>query len=293
ESLGPRLYAIRVLDGAAAAMWYTALFTQAADLVPVQRRIEGLAMFGISGLLPVAAGAQFGDAILALATYREVFLGALGLAVFGGVLCLRLENVRSEHARPGSPRSVRATAAERDLVPVWLAGFAFFVAVAAIFGFMKTFVLETGLGRVGTFFTAYAGVAVSLRIFLGWLPDQVGAHRTLGLAMSAYAAGLLVLAVANSPALVVVAALLCGAGHGYSYPVLLSLVVGRTHYSERGVATAFFTSLDWLAHLVAGPAVGYVIEDAGYGEAFTLLAALLMIGIAVFYAIDRRPLPGA
>src|SRR5205814_10217263 len=65
DSLGPFVYLVRMLDGAAHTMWYTALFTYAADLVPVQRRTEGLAIFGVSGLVTIGLGAQFGDAILA------------------------------------------------------------------------------------------------------------------------------------------------------------------------------------------------------------------------------------
>ena len=64
RTLGPHVYAIRVLDGAAVIMWYTALFTYAADLVPAERRTEGLALFGVSGLIPLGLGAQVGDVIL-------------------------------------------------------------------------------------------------------------------------------------------------------------------------------------------------------------------------------------
>ena len=82
------------------------------------------------------------------------------------------------------------------------------------------------------------------------------------------------------------AGLLCGAGHGYAFPVLFSLVVERARPQERGAAAAFFTTLDWLALLAAGPVAGYVIEQAGYGVTFLGLAVLLTVGMAVFYLID-------
>src|SRR6185503_9683390 len=98
DSLGPGVYLVRVLDGVAATLWYTALFTYAADLVPVERRTEGLAMFGVSGLIAIGVGAQSGDVILAHATYRELFLGALLFAVLGLILCLPLRDVRPIHS---------------------------------------------------------------------------------------------------------------------------------------------------------------------------------------------------
>jgi MFS family permease len=288
DALGPRVYGVRLLDGVAGAMWYTALFTYAADLVPAQRRIEGLAIFGVSGLIPIGLGALFGDVILAFATYRELFLGALACAGLGLVLGLLLPDMRPAHGHAQPARSVLATVAQRDLQPVWLAAFTFFMAVLALFSFMKTFVIATGTGSVGGFFGAYAAMAVSLRLFLGWLPDRLGARRMLGFSMACYALGLLALSVAHRSGHVFAAGLLCGAGHGYTFPVLFSLVVTRAHPQERGAATAFFTALDWLGLLLAGPVIGYAIERAGHAPSFAGLALLLACGVGGFYALDSN-----
>ena len=289
DGLGPYVYAVRVLDGAALIMWYTALFTYAADLVPAHRRTEGLAIFGVSGLIPIGLGAQTGDVILAYATYRDLFIVALGLVVVGFALCLPLRDVPTDHVDASvAPQSLLSTAAQPNLVPVWLAALAFFIGVAALFAFMKTFVGATAAGTVGSFFGSYAVVAVALRVFAGRLPDRLGTRRTLGAAMAAYAAGFVVLSLPPTPGSVVAAGLLCGAGHGYTFPVLFSLVVERARPQERGAAAAFFTMLDWLSLLVAGPVVGYSIERNGYALSFLSLALVVSVGMAGFYALDRR-----
>ena len=289
DRLGPLVYAVRLVDGVASIMWYTALFTYAADLVPDHRRTEGLALFGVSGLVPIGVGAQAGDLILANAAYRELFLSAFGLAAAGSILCLPLPETAALRAQAAVPRrSITATIVQRNLLPVWLATFAFFVAVLALFSFMKTFVIATGMGTVGRFFMIYAGTAVALRIGLGWVPDRLGAERMAGIAMSCYASGFIALALARSSSQVVAAGVLCGAGHGYAFPVLLSLVVARARPEERGVATAFFTTLDWASLFVAGPLVGYAIETTGYSMTFAGVALLLAAGIALFYALDER-----
>ena len=288
RSLSPFAYAVRVLDGAATTMWYTALFTYAADLVPIERRTEGLAIFGISGLVAIGLGAQVGEVILAYTTYRGLFLCAMVLAAVGLMLCIPLRDIPSSDNEPrGRARHVLATTVQRDLLPVWCAALSFFVAVVALFTFMKTFVTTTGTGSVGAFFGVYAIVAVALRALAGRLPERLGTRRTLGIAMSCYAAGLGVLSLADTPGHVITAGLLCGAGHGYTFPVLLSLVVTRARSAERGAATAFFAALDWLGLLMAGPVVGFAIERMGYRTAFGGLALLLAIGMGFFYALDR------
>jgi MFS family permease len=293
RSLSPFAYAVRGLDGAATMMWYTALFTYAADLVPVERRTEGLAIFGISGLVAIGLGGQVGEVILAYTTYRGLFLCALVLAALGLTLCIPLRDMPSSDSEQRElARHVLATTVQRNLLPVWLAALAFFVAVAALFAFMKTFVTTTGAGSVGAFFGAYAVVAVALRAFAGRLPKRLGTRRTLGVAMSCYTAGLGVLSRADTPGHVMAAGLLCGAGHGYTFPVLLSLVVARARSAERGAATAFFTTLDWLGLLMAGPVVGFAIERMGYRTAFMGLALLLVVGMGFFYGLDRDFTPG-
>jgi len=288
SALGPRIYAVRLIDGAAWTMWYTALFTYAADLVPERRRAEGLAIFGVSGLIPLGLGAFSGDVILAHAGFREMFIGALALAVLGFILCLPLRDVppaRTEHVRP---RGILRTASERHLLSVWVAAFTFFVGVVVVFTFVKTFIVATGIGSMGRFFGAYATTAVLLRVFLGWLPDRLGARRMVGIAMSCYACGFIALAWADTPVDVLVAGLLLGAGHGYAFPVLLSLVVTRSPTRERGAATAFFMALDWLSLLLAGPIVGFAIERIGYGQSFLGVGLTVAMGTAVFYVLDHR-----
>ena len=170
---------------------------------------------------------------------------------------------------------------------MWLAAFTFFVGVVVVFTFVKTFTVTTGLGSMGGFFGAYATTAVLLRIFLGWLPDRVGARYMVGASMSCYACGFVMLSLADTSVHVLAAGLLFGAGHGYTFPVLLSLVVTRSPARERGAATAFFMALDWLGLLLAGPVVGYVIERTGYGRSFMAVGLTVAVGTGVFYVLDR------
>ena len=122
---------------------------------------------------------------------------------------------------------------------------------------------------------------------MGWLPDRLGARRTLGVAMSLCAVGALILSLAHDRTLVLVAGIFCGAGHGFTYPVLFSLVIERAQTRARGSAMAFYTTVDLLGPLVAGPLFGYIIESAGYGYAFVGLALLLVAGVVSFYGLDR------
>src|SRR5215469_786489 len=80
SGIGLWLVGVRIVHGLAEAMLFSSLFTLAADMVPASRRTEGLALFGVSGILPISLGGLLGDAILARATYGVLFVTSSALA---------------------------------------------------------------------------------------------------------------------------------------------------------------------------------------------------------------------
>jgi len=266
HDLGPWLAIVRVLHGLAEAMLFSAFFTVAADLVPAERRTEGLALFGISGILPISLGGLLGDVILARAPFATLFGVATALAAASFLISLPLHDSRPADAHGDEPsRGFRGAALQRDLLPLWFVGTVFSTALAAVFTFVKTFVLDTGIGSVGLFFSFYSTAGVVLRLFLGWLPERIGPKRALWPALGLLALGLGGLAFAHSATSVAVSGLLCGFGHGFTFPILSGLVVERARTAERGVALSLFTSLFDFGMLIGGPAFGLLLEHAGYG----------------------------
>ena len=283
SALGPWVFIVRLIHGLGVGILFPSLFTYAADVVPPARRTEGLALFGVSGLLPIALGGLIGDMILRAAGFTELFLAATGFALVALVLSLPLAETAprgladSEH-RLGFFGAVK----EPSLGPVWLVTGVFSVVLIAYFVFLKTFIVETGIGTVGLFFGFYALTAILLRLFFGWLPDRVGMRRVLYPAMASLALGFVVLALARSASSVAAAGVLSGVGHGFGFPILMALVVTRAPMADRGSAVAVFTAEFDVGLLVGGPLLGFVIAWLGYPAMFLTCSALTIAGAAAF-----------
>lgn len=290
DAIGPWLVAVRLLHGFAEAMLFASLFTLAADGVPPGRRTEGLALFGVSGMLPISVAGLLGDAILARSSYAGVFLAAALLAASSLLISLPLRESRLRADGDPPSRGFLAAAGQHDLVPLWFIGTVFAMGLAGVFTFAKTFVLETGAGSLGVFLSAHAGAAILLRLFLAWLPDRVGPKRVLFPALASLALGLGCLAFARGSAEVAAAGALCGLGHGYAFPILSGLVVTRARAEERGAALSLFTALFDLGVVLGGPLFGAVVHAAGYAAMFVSAAALVCAGALVFACWDRAPL---
>ncbi len=285
ESTGPFLYLVRVIHGLGGAFAFASIFTYAADLVPAERRTEGLALFGVSGLLPIAIGGVLGDILLSTWDFDAVFITAIGLGAGALLISLTLPE-SAERAPEGTRISFTRPLVQKDLLPLWWVTLVFSFALTAYFTFLRTYVDETGVGSVGLFFAAYAGTAIVLRVAAGWLPERIGVKRVLYPSMVFFAAGFVLLAAAESNLAFVVAGVFCGGGHGYGFPILYALAFGRAAAAERGSASAIFTGLFDVGAVTGAPLLGLVVRTFGYTTMFLVAAAWVLVGLLAFAAWD-------
>ena len=283
------VYAIRIIHGLSEAVLFTVLFTFAADWVPERKRTQGLSLFGVSGMLPIALAGVLGDVILNRWDFDVFFLTAAGFALASLVQSVALHDAPHLAEQPAARGFVQSITGIH-LLPLWWITFVFSFVLTAYFTFLKTFVNETGIGSVGLFFAFYAGTAIVLRLTLGWVPDRMGPKRSLGPAMLFLAAGLVVLSSATTATGVAVAGVLCGTGHGYTFPILYALTVTRARVAERGAAMAVYTGLFDAGTLVGGPALGVLIRWFSYDTMFLAAAAFVIIGLGLFAVWDRGAL---
>lgn len=291
---GPWVTTVRIAHGISEAMLFTSLFAFASDIVPASRRFEGIALFGVSGMLPISLGSLIGDVLLqraggpSLGAYRQIFALSAALAAAAFLLSLPLREPPKQTS--GEPaRGMVDAFAQRDLLPLWIAGVVFATCLAAPFTFFATFVMEEKIGSAGLFFSCYSISAITLRVVAGRLPARVGPKRVLFPAMSAVAGGLVILVLARSPQHIAAAGVLSGLGHGFTFPILLGLVVTRARPSERGAALAIFTALFDAGSLLGNPLFGSIVRaTSSYRVMFATSAVLMAIGTAVFGALDRR-----
>ena len=286
--LGPWVYVVRIGHGIAEAMLFSSLFTYGTDVVPARRRTEGIAIFGVSGLLPIAVAGVVGDVVLALAGFRELFLTAALFAGLTFLFSLPLEERKPETTEATRPRGFWSIVRQRTLLPVWWMIGSFSFVLTAYFVFIRRYVDDTGYGSVGLFFAMYSGVAIAERLLFGWLPDRVGQKRVLFPALGALVAGFLVLAGTSSWVGVAVAGALCGAGHGFTFPILTAMLVDRAPEGDRGSAMSFFTSLFDVGTLIGGPILGALIDGPGWRAMYLFSGAFLAIATALYAWWDAR-----
>ena len=289
RDLGPLIYVDRILFGVGAGTLFTGYFTWATDLIPEARRTEGIAVFGISGLLPMGLNAFVGDLGIEPQDLRLLFAGLAGMIALSIPILLALPEAR--RARTGaSLGEVLLALRRRPLWPVWAATALF----AGLVGVFMAFATVTAQGRgspnpAGLWLTYVLGAA-AVRLVGGRLPDRVGTHNLVAPALGSYALAFVVLAVAEQQSGFWLAGLLGGIGHGYCFPVVVSQVVTRSPAAWRGSAMATFTAAWQGSELAFPPLFGAVADRAGEVAMLGLVVLAALVGLLGWAALEHRAL---
>jgi predicted MFS family arabinose efflux permease len=280
------LWAVFLVQRTAQVALFTTMLTYAADSIPLARRTQGLAIFGLSGLIPIAVGGYGGDVIIANFEFVGLFLTATGVSLVSWLIVWTLPTLPVRGHQPR--RSFWAALSQRNLLPLWFVTLLFAVGMESLFTFARTFVIERQVGTAGIFFVAYGITAAVTRLLGGQVYDRVPHRPLLVVSVALYGSGMAALATADTVPVLVLAAVITGTAHGAAFPILSSEVVNRARINERGSAMATFTSIFDFALLAGAPAVGFLIDGFDYLVAFTALGVALLVGAVLYRLWDRR-----
>ena len=135
-------------------------------------------------------------------------------------------------------------------------------------------------------FSAYAGLILVSRFFLGGLPDRIHPRITYLGGITVMAAGLLIIASGPPPALAIAGAALLGFGFSFPWSSIASKVLKQTPAREHGTAVGVLSAFYDLFVGVSSFAAGAVSTHFGYAAAFYMAAASLVVagfmGVIVF-----------
>ena len=291
DEIGAVLIALFIMHRVFQIAIFTAMLTLSADVLPEDRRTEGLAIYGLGGLFPMATGGAIGDLLLGWGSFDLLFRTAAAISVMSWLMVWLVP--RQQTSSAGGPRrGFWAALGQRTLLPLWLLTLLFASGLEALFTFIRTYVDEREIGSVGAFFLVYGGVAIVVRVSTSSRLDRLQQMPLITGAVAVYVTGLIGLGFAGSSMQMSLAAACLGAGHGLLFPILTAQVVTRSRDAERGSAMAIFTSLFDLAVLTAAPTMGAVIDWRGYTAAFVGIGVVVGAGFVV-YSLWERSLDSA
>lgn len=287
DRLGPLVYVARFVIGMGVGTLFTGYFTWAADLIPPARRTEGIALFGVSGLLPLAIGPVVQKLGVATPDLRWLF-PVLGAAILVSSVTLFFIPEPARHPAPEGDVSAAQALTQPRLRPVWLATVVFAGLVSVFFAFATVTAANRGVVDSAAVWFTYAAGAIGVRLLGARLPDRIGPTNLVAPALACYGAAYLIAAGAWTSQAFMLAGLLAGLGHGYCFPVLTSQVVTRAPARLRGAALATFTFTWELSGLVLAPAFGLLADLTDDATMLATAAVFGMLGLSAWAVWEHR-----
>lgn len=279
-------YGVRLLFGVGIGAVFAGYFTFAADLIPESRRTEGLALFGISGLVPLIVNpisARVGGSPSDL----RWFLPLMGVLVALSMIPLLMVKEPPRHNRePVRLAAVIAALKHRALWSVWFATIIFSGLAKTFMAFASVVADNRGMSPAEDFWGTYALAAVCVRFFGARLPDRIGPSRLVIPALGTMVAAALVLATAQTYQMLLVAGFLAGLGHGYAFPILSGQAVTRAPAHIRGSAMAMFTGLWEVTAITLPPLLGVLADRRGDDVMLWVAAGAAVLGLFVWRRLE-------
>lgn len=282
-------YLGRMLQGFGEACLYTGAAAWAVELGGVERSSQALGYVSTGIWGGISCGPVVGHWLGSFERAAMVQIVSAGLAF------LLLMQVPEAFAP--TPHQAKRDWFPRSLIrPGLTVGFVN-VHYPVITGFLILHLMKNGNSGPAAF-SAYAGMILLSRFFLGSLPDRIQPRITFYFGITAMAAGLLILASRPAPVIAIAAAALLGLGFSFPWASIASTVLRKTPAREHGTAVGVLSAFYDLFVGLSSFAAGAVSDRFGYGAAFLMAAASLgaaaVAGLFVFrhkedLALDAGP----
>ncbi|MBO1005698.1 MFS transporter [Pseudogracilibacillus auburnensis] len=276
------LMALRILHGMSWGVSTTSILTAITDMIPSNRRGEGLGWSGMAMTLAMAVGPLVGIWVSESLSYKTMFLFATALSAVA--LLLTFGAKIPYQPKPGARR---IEIFEKSVLPVTITVFFLFIAYGGITTFVPLFANSIHVNS-GNFFLVYALTLVFIRPFAGKLSDKFGETFIIVPALVITILALIVLGWSTGLFEVLLSAVLYGIGFGSAQPALQAATLRLVHPERTGVANASFTTATDLGIGLGAIMLGWVSQYTSYQQLFTVSAVSVAFALLLYiFSVSR------
>ncbi|MDN5347944.1 MAG: hypothetical protein PWP65_1508 [Clostridia bacterium] len=285
-SLAPSILALlifRLLHGFGWGASTTSAGTIVADILPPQRRAEGMGYYGLSANLAMAVAPTLGLYLADTFNFRVVFFASAALALLATFTASRIHIPslvkHQEELRPAlfEPRAFRPS----------LVAFFMTLTYGGVVTFLPGYADSLGIAHAGLFFSVYAVTLMVIRPVAGIVADRRGPDIVLIPGLILITVTMVLMSASKNMAMLLAVAFLYGLAFGSAHPTLQAMTVDGVAPNRRGAANSTFFSAFDLGIGVGASVLGVISQFAGYRMMYLAAAGFSLAGL-LFYLLSNR-----
>jgi predicted MFS family arabinose efflux permease len=275
----------RMLHGVAWGMVTTSANTLAIDIMPSDRRGEGIGYFGMTLNLSMATGPLAGLFLYEYYSYDLIFYITIISGMFGVIAALFIK----------APKKIKVAKRPVSLdrfimvngIPIAINLVSVAVSYGMILSFAAMYGKEMNISNTGMFFTLYALGIGGARVIGGKLTDRSLIHELSLAGMILLSASFVLLTFARTGWAYFSSALFIGIGFGILIPAFQTMFVNMAHHNQRGTATSMYlTSFD-LGIGIGMIAAGKIAAMYSFSTAFGCGALINITAVFYYWCISK------
>lgn len=279
-------------------IWFSLLTTVAgaiaADIIPPERRGEGLGYYGIAMNLAVVVGPFI---VLTLQQYvsAHIIFIVLAVIIIIGFLCALAVKVNEESyvKQPKHKLSINDFL-EKKTMPIATVGFLIAFAYASVIAFISVYAESLGLIQTASFFfLVYAVAMLVVRPITGRLFDTVGPKVVIIPSIIIFGVGLITLSFTEVPWMLLLSGALIGLGYGTLLPSFQSLAIQAADKHRSGYATGTFFAFYDSGIAIGSVLLGLIAGIAGYSNLYLMLGVFVILVVFYYMWIASKQQPQA
>ncbi len=287
DSVGPLIWALRILQGIGFTLFYIAVATLATDLSPPARLGQALGIFGAVMIFTNAVGPAFAEWTSEHFGWRTVFAATAVTSVLAAVFSRLIHEQRHAPPAGGQHTSLLAVLRRPGMLPVTIISAMVGWVFGTLFTFYQPWALSLGIKKVAIYLVAYAVAAVAVRVLCGDLADRLGRLRVVRAMLLIYVLAPLALIWLDYFGLFIAGAVL-GLTQGIYYPALNAVAIDLATPAERGKVMAAYNGAFNLGLSAAGLVLGHVVIATDYRTVFVLACVVSMAAFGLLALMPAR-----
>lgn len=259
--------------------------TLAIDVVPSERRAEGIGYYGTFMNVAMAVGP-----FIALHIYNNYgFDQLLWCAIIMGMLGILAAALIKAPERPKVER--QKLSLDRFFLvkgwPIFINQLLPCFAWGTIGPFVAQYGKQINIPNAGIFFLFWAGGIITSRVFAGKLVDRGKIHMVNMTAMLIVGLSFIMFATVHNIYAFCASGLFIGIGFGMMFPALQTLYINMAENSQRGTANSTYL-IGFDLGLALGMLVGgYITGHLSFEKLYMVAAGLCMLSIIVYWFSSR------
>ena len=286
------LFVIRFLHGAAFGIASTAIGTIVTNLIPRDRRGEGIGYYMLSLTLASAIGPFLGMFIIQHGSFRLILLICTISAVlsFANAFFLSVAEVKLTNKQLEEMKGFRwSNFFEYKAIPISIVCAIIYFCYSSVLSFLTPYAKEIHLVDAASFFFLVYSVAIFVsRPFTGRLFDSKGENITMYPAFLVFVIGMALLSQTHHGVALLLAGVFLGFGMGVIQSCGLAIAVKVTPQQRLGlVNSTFYIFVD--VGVGIGPVIlGGFIPFTGYRGIYIGVTIVAFVCIFLYYLLHGR-----